>query len=108
MIRIAHNPNRTLFLIALTMLLLTTTRFTPPLFAAEQQAVDRSLVIDCQHRHVSQRDAGWLLGTDNVSHAYARRAQLYADVARACAAGSTAVRVQASAWARPDAAQARR
>lgn len=108
MTRTTHNPNRVLFLMTLVMMLLTTTQFSPRLLARERIAEERSLVIDCQHRHVSQRDAGWLMETDNSGQAYAKRAQLYANVARACKAGVTVVRVERAATIAPRPAQARR
>ena len=101
MTRATYNPSRISFLMVLLMMLLTTTQFTPRLLASDRTVEQRSLAIDCQNRYISQRDAGWLMGTDNFSQTYARRAELYANVARACAAGVAAVRVEGMAMARP-------
>lgn len=108
MTRAAYNSNRILFLMMLMMMLLTTTQFSPRLFAGERTAETRSLTIDCQDRHISQRDAGWLMGTDNFSQTYARRAGLHADIARACARGVAAVRVEMAVPTAPTRVPARR
>lgn len=47
--------------------------------------------IDCSRRYISQADAARLFGTNNVSHVYARRQTLYANLARACAGGAGTV-----------------
>lgn len=67
---------------------------SPSLKAAERSAERRSLVVECAQRHVSQRRAGWLLATDNLSQTYDRRTTMQAEVARACASGVAAVRMQ--------------
>lgn len=67
---------------------------SPSLHAAERGAECRSLAVECGQRHVSQRRAGWLLGTDNLSQTYDRRAAMHTEVARACASGATTVRVE--------------
>lgn len=100
MTRTAYNPSTTTFqppfLMLLSALLAAVLFFSPRLHAAGagDSTTQRSLVLDCDKRYVSQRQAGWLLGTDNFSQTYARRAALYAEVARACAAGVAAVRVE--------------
>lgn len=106
MTRTIHNLIRTPSTL-LTSVLLSTTLATflpipPTLQAAERAAETRSLTVACDHRYLSQRQAGWLLGIDNVSHAYARRAALHADLSRACAAGVAAVRVQGRRQATPE------
>lgn len=83
------------FLMLLSALLAVAVFVSPRLHAAEAgySAAKRSLTIDCDKRFISQREAGWLLGTDNFSQTYDRRAALHAEVARACAGGVAAVRV---------------
>jgi hypothetical protein len=61
---------------------------------AGYSAARRSLTFDCDQRYASQRQAGWLLGTDNFSQTHDRRAALYAEVARACATGVAMVRIE--------------
>lgn len=100
MTRNAYNLNPAPFAFPLLMLLAALLAaalvFPPKLRAAEARssAAKRSLTMDCDKRFLSQRQAGWLLGTDNFSQTYARRAALYAEVARACATGVVAVRVE--------------
>lgn len=90
------NPISTLLLMLMSALLTAVLFSSPRLHAAEAgySTVKRSLTIDCDKRHVSQRQAGWLLGTDNFSQTYERRAALHAEIARACATGVAAVRVE--------------
>ena len=88
-------------LMLVSALLVAALVVSPCLRAAETRHSDtgystgkRSLTIDCHKRHVSQRQAGWLLGTGNFSQTYERRAALHAGIARACATGVAAVRVE--------------
>ncbi len=96
MTHIAYNLNRIPLLMLLPALLTAVLFFSPRLHAAGAgySTVKRSLTIDCDKRYVSQRQASWLLGTDNFSQTYDRRAALYAEIARACAAGVAADRVE--------------
>lgn len=94
MTRTVENTNRIPFLMLLSTLLAVALLSSPRLHAAERAAAKRSLVVDCDNRFVSQRQAGWLLGTDNFSQTYARRAAIHAHVARACTAGVARVRVE--------------
>ena len=89
------NPISTLLLMLMSVLLTAVLFSSPRLHAAEAgySTVKRSLTIACDNRHISQRQASWLLGTDNFSQTYDRRAALYAEIARACAAGVATVRV---------------
>ena len=94
-------PFPTPLLMLVSALLAAALVVSPRLHAADARhsdaghsTVKHSLTIDCDKRHVSQRQAGWLLGTDNFSQTYDRRAALYAEVARACATGVAAVRVE--------------
>lgn len=106
--RTTPNSQRIPWLLVLLMLLLTTTQYSPRLLAADKASEKRSLVIDCKHRYLSQRQASWLMATDNFSQTYARRAQVYAEVGRACAAGVAAVRVESTVPAVARSASARR
>lgn len=45
---------------------------------------DAAVLVDCDHRYVSQRDATRVLDTDNFSQTYAKRQALYANLARLC------------------------
>lgn len=102
MTRTAYNPNPISIplpfpsLMLLSVMLAAALVASPRLHAAEagDSAARRSVTFDCAKRFISQRQAGWLLGTDNFSQTHARRTALYAEVARACAAGVTAVRVE--------------
>lgn len=98
MTRIAYNlnPIPLPFLILLPTLLAAVFFLSPRLHAAEAgySAAKRNLTFDCDKRFISQRQASWLLGTDNFSQTYARRAALYAEIARACADGVAAVRIE--------------
>ena len=94
-------PFPTPLLMLMSALLVAALAVSPRLRAAEARHSDagystgkRSLTIDCDKRHVSQRQAGWLLGIDNFSQTYERRAALHAEIARACATGVAAVRVE--------------
>jgi hypothetical protein len=100
MTRITHEPKRIPWLLTLLTLLLTTTQYAPPVHARDRHAGERSLTVDCQDRHISQRDAGWLLGIDNFGQTYAKRERLYAEIARVCAAGFTTVRIERKPAAR--------
>lgn len=80
-------------LLMLPTLLAVVLLSTPSLHAGERAAAKRSLILDCDRRFASQRQASWLLDTDNFSQAYARRAAIYAEVARACLAGAAKVRI---------------
>ena len=89
-------------LMLVSALLVAALVVSPCLRAAETRHSDagystgkRSLTIDCHKRHVSQRQAGWLLGTDNFSQIYDRRAALHAEIARTCATGVATVRIEA-------------
>jgi hypothetical protein len=84
------------FPMLLSGLLAATLAASPRLHAAEagSSAARRSLTFDCDQRYVSQRLAGWLLGTDNFSQTHDRRPALYAEVARACATGAAMVRIE--------------
>lgn len=114
MTRTAYNLSTTAFplpfLMLLSALLAAVLFFSPRLHAAGagDSTAKRSLVLDCDKRYVSQRQASWLLGTDNFSQTYARRAALYAEVARACAAGVAAVRVEGKRMTAPIAQLSRR
>ena len=103
MTRIAYNLNRIplLILLAASMAALLVT--APRLHAAEAgySTPHRSLTIACDNRYISQRQASWLLDTDNFSQAYARRAAIHAGVARACAAGVAAVRIEGKRASEP-------
>jgi hypothetical protein len=96
MIRTACNLNRLPLLMLVSALLTATLVASPRLHATDAgPSTDmRSLIIDCDRRHVTQRKASWLLGTDNFSQTYDRRAALYAEVARACATGIATVRIE--------------
>ena len=114
MTRTVHNlnPNQIPLpsLILLSTLLAVAVAAAPRLQAAEtaHSATNPSLDVDCDRRFISQQQASWLLGTNNVSHAYARRAALHAEVARACAGGVAAVRIQGNRMTRPVARLSRR
>ena len=94
MTRTAEKMNRIPFLMLLSTLLAVVLLPSPRLHAVERTAETHSLVVDCDKRFVRQRQASWLLGTDNFSQTYARRAAIYAHVARACTTGVTRVRVE--------------
>lgn len=100
MTRTAYNPNTIAFpipfLMLLSALLAAVLFLSPRLHAAEAgySAAKRSLTLDCDKRFISQQQASWLLGTDNFSQTYDRRAALRAEVARACADGVAAVRIE--------------
>jgi hypothetical protein len=83
-------------LMLLSVMLAAALVASPRLHAAEagDPATRRSVIFDCDKRFISQRQAGWLLGIDNFSRTYDRRAALYAEVARACATGVAAVRIE--------------
>jgi len=89
-------PNRIPLPMLLPALLTAVLFLSPGLHAAEAgySTAHRSLTIDCDHRYISQRQASWLLDTGNFSQAYSRRAALRAEVARACAGGVAAVRLE--------------
>lgn len=55
-----------------------------------------SLTFECAQPYVTQRQVGWLLGTDNFGQTHDRREALNAEVARACAAGVARVRIEAA------------
>ena len=90
------NPISTLLLMLMSALLTAVLFSSPRLHAAEagDSTVKHSLTIDCDKRHVSQRQASWLFDTGNFSQTYGRRAALHAEIARACMAGVAAVRVE--------------
>ena len=94
MTRTAENMNRIPSLMLLSSLLAVVLLSSARLHAVERGAAKQTLVVDCDKRFVSQRQASWLLGTDNFSQAYARRATIYAHVARACTAGVAKVRIE--------------
>ena len=96
MTRTAYNLNPIPLPMLLPALLVAVLVASPRLHAAEAgySATHRSLTIACDNRYISQRQASWLLGTDNFSQTYARRAALHAEIARTCAAGAAAVRVE--------------
>ena len=52
-----------------------------------QPPAGTTIAIECEHRYISQADAGRVLRTDNFSQTYAKRQSLYANVARACHSG---------------------
>ena len=105
MTKITHNLNRSAWMLTLLMLLLmlllTSTQLSPPVQARERMAGERGLTVECDNPYISQRDASWLLGSDNFGQTYAKRRQLYAEVARVCAAGFETVRIERKAAARP-------
>jgi hypothetical protein len=100
MTRTAHNPNPNRIpspsLMLLCTLLAVALAAAPRLQAAEtaHAAANPGLDVDCDQRFISQQQASWLLGTDNFSQTYDRRAALRAEVARACADGVAAVRIE--------------
>lgn len=114
MTRTAHNPNPNRIpspsLMLLCTLLAVALAAAPRLQAAEtaHAAANPGLDVDCDQRFISQQQAGWLLGTNNVSHAYARRTAMQAEVARACATGVAAVRIEGNRMTRPVARLSRR
>ncbi len=96
MTRIACNLNRIPLPMLLAALMAALPVVSSRLHAAEagySTPARHSLTIACDKRHISQRQASRLLGIDNFSQAYARRAAIHAQVARACAAGAAAVRL---------------
>ncbi len=101
MTQIAHNHNRIARLPTLLMLLSTAIPFSPPVQARERMAGERGVTVECGRPYISQRDAGWLLGSGNFGQTYAKRRQLYAQIARVCAAGFETVRIERKAAARP-------
>ena len=114
MTRTVHNlnPNQIPLpsLILLSTLLAVAVAAAPRLQAAEtaHSTANPGLVVDCDKRFISQQQAGWLLGTHNVSHAYARRTAMQAEVARACATGIAAVRIEGNRLTWPVARLSRR
>ena len=96
MTRTAYNLDRIPFLLLLSALLAAALVSSPRLRAAEagHPATGYHQTLDSGKRFISQQEAGRLLGTVNVSQTYARRAALYAEIARACAAGRAMVRVE--------------
>lgn len=84
-------------LMLLSVILAAALVASPRLHAAEagDPATRRSVTFDCDKRFISQRQAGWLLGTDNFSQIYDRRAALHAEIARTCATGVATVRIEA-------------
>lgn len=109
MTRTACNLNRIPML--LLSAVLAAALFVPPRLHATEagySAAKRSLTLDCDKRFISQRQASWLLGSDNFSQAYARRAALHAETARACADGVAAVRVEGKRMPPPVAQLSRR
>lgn len=110
MIRTAYNSSRFPSPVLLSVMFAAVLAASPGLHAGEagNSTSRRSLTVDCGRRHISQHQASWLLGTNNVSAAYARRAALHADIARACAAGVAAVRVDGKRLRAPSAQLSRR
>lgn len=96
MTRITYNLNRIPSLILLAVSIAALLITAPRLHAAEvgYSAPHRSLTIACDNRYISQRQASWLLGTDNFSQTYGRRATIHAEIARACATGMSVVRIE--------------
>lgn len=59
---------------------------------AEPPAVGPSTVtVECEKRYISQSDAARVMHTDNFWQTYAKRQSLYANVARLCQTGISAV-----------------
>lgn len=118
MTRTAHNPNLNTIpnpipfpsLMLLSTLLAVALAATPRLHATEtaHSAINPSLDVDCDKRFISQQQAGWLLGTNNVSRVYARRTAMQAEVSRACATGVATVRIEGNQMNRSVARLSRR
>jgi len=77
------SPNRLCLISMLPVLLLGALTAS----AAPTATGDTQIVVSCDHRYISQRDAARVMKTDNFSQTYDKRQSLYANLARQCHRG---------------------